>query len=232
MDIKLSSAFHPQTDEQTERVNQILKQYLRCTINYQQDDWTTLLPLAEFAYNNTVHSSTQQTPFFANYGYHPRLDTFNFSKIDNPAAEDITNRLSELHAIMKTQLKKTQKRQKINADIYRKKQPQLNVSNKVWLLRRNIKTTRPCDKLNYRKLNPFSVSEQINPVTYRLHLPESIKIHPVFHVSLLEPYKTVNIQGRKQIPPPPIEVDNNEEFEVKKILNSRRRRNKLEYLVH
>lgn len=232
VDIKLSSAFHPQTDGQTERVNQVLEQYLRCTINYQQDDWTNLLPLAEFAYNNTVHSSTQQTPFFANYGYHPRLDTFDFSKVDNPAAEDMANRLSELHAIMKAQLKKAQERQKINADVYRKEQPQLNVGDKVWLLRRNIKTTRPCDKLDYRRLGPFSVSEQINPVAYRLHLPESMKIHPVFHVSLLEPYKTVDIQGRRQMPPPPIEVDNNEEFEVEEILDSRRCRNKLEYLVH
>lgn len=188
--------------------------------------------MAEFAYNNTVHSSTQQTPFFANYGYHPRLDTFDFSKVDNPAAEDMANRLSELHAIMKAQLKKAQERQKINADVYRKEQPQLNVGDKVWLLRRNIKTTRPCDKLDYRRLGPFSVSEQINPVAYRLHLPESMKIHPVFHVSLLEPYKTVDIQGRRQMPPPPIEVDNNEEFEVEEILDSRRCRNKLEYLVH
>ena len=232
VDIKLSSAFHPQTDGQTERVNQVLEQYLRCTINYQQDDWTTLLPLAEFAYNNTVHSSTQQTPFFANYGYHPRLDTFDFSKVDNPAAEDMANRLSELHAIMEAQLKKAQERQKINADAYRKEQPQLNVGDKVWLLRRNIKTTRPCDKLDYCRLGPFSISEQINPVAYRLHLPESMKVHPVFHVSLLEPYKTLDIQGRRQTPSPPIEVDNNDEFEVEEILDSRRRRNKLEYLIH
>lgn len=78
VDIKLFSTFHPQTDGQTERVNQVLEQYLRCTINYQQDDWTTILPLVEFAYNNTIHSSTQHTLFFANYGYHPRLDTFDF----------------------------------------------------------------------------------------------------------------------------------------------------------
>lgn len=71
VDIKLSLPFHPQTDGQTERVNQVLEQYLRCIINYQQDDWTTLLLMAEFAYNNMVHSSMQQTPFFANYGYHP-----------------------------------------------------------------------------------------------------------------------------------------------------------------
>jgi len=86
--------------------------------------------------------------------------------------------------------------------------------------------------LDYCRLGPFSVFEQINSVAYRLHLPQSMKIHRIFHVSLLKPYKTVDIQGRRQMPLPPIEVDNNEEFEVEEILDSRRRRNKLEYLVY
>ncbi len=71
---QLSSAFHPQTDRQTERVNQVLEQYLRCFINYEQDNWASLLPFAEFAYNNAQHSTTSLSPFFANYGYHPKSD--------------------------------------------------------------------------------------------------------------------------------------------------------------
>jgi hypothetical protein len=69
----LSTAFHPQTDGQMERTNTTLEQYLRCFINYQQDDWFTLLPIAEFSYNNTVHTSTNQTPFFALTGVYPRF---------------------------------------------------------------------------------------------------------------------------------------------------------------
>lgn len=72
--VKLSSAFHPQTDGQTECVNQILEQYLRCAINYQQSDWKHLLPMAELASNNTIHASTGTTPFYADYGFHPRFD--------------------------------------------------------------------------------------------------------------------------------------------------------------
>lgn len=106
------------------------------------------------------------------------------------------------------------------------------MGDKVWLLRRNIKTTHPCDKLDYRRLGPFPISEQINPIAYRLYLPESMKIHPVFHVSLLEPYKNVNIPRRRQVPPLPMEVDNNEEFEVEEVLDSRGHQNRLEYLVH
>ena len=73
LDIKanLSTAYHPETDGQTEQVNQILEQYLRIFVNYQQDNWEYPLPLAEFAYNNTQHSATSVTPFFANKGFHP-----------------------------------------------------------------------------------------------------------------------------------------------------------------
>jgi len=70
----LSTAYHSETDGQTERVNQILEQYLQVYVNYQQDDWVNLLPLAEFAYNNTLHSATMVTPFFANKGFHPKLE--------------------------------------------------------------------------------------------------------------------------------------------------------------
>jgi len=68
---RLSTAFHPQTDGQTERTNSILEQYLQAYVNYQQDDWKELLPMAEFAYNNGYQESTKHTPFFANYGINP-----------------------------------------------------------------------------------------------------------------------------------------------------------------
>ena len=70
---RLSTAYHPQTNGQTERVNQTLKQYLRHHVNYEQNDWKGLLPLAQFAYNNAMHATTKETPFFANYGLNPTL---------------------------------------------------------------------------------------------------------------------------------------------------------------
>jgi hypothetical protein len=112
----LSSTYHPQTDGQTERVNQVLEQYLRCFINYHQDNWVDLLPVAEFAYNNTFQESIHQTPFFANYGYHPRFDSLNLSLAENPAAQDLVTRLLEIHKDMKAKLVEAQERQKINAD--------------------------------------------------------------------------------------------------------------------
>jgi len=232
VDIRLSSAFHPQTDGQTERVNQVLEQYLRCMINYQQDDWTTYLPLAEFAYNNSVHASTQQTPFFANYGYHPKLDLLGGFKDENPAAEDLSKHLVEIQTTLKLQLQAAQDSYKISADKFRKDSPTFQVGEKVWLLRRNIKTTRPCDKLDYKRLGPFIIQEQINPVAYRLKLPTSMKVHPVFHVSLLETYSESTLLNRIQPPPPCVEIEDHVEYEVEQVLDSRWRRGKLEYLIH
>ena len=120
VEIKLSLAYHPQTDGQTERVNQVLEQYLRCSINYHQDNWIDLLPLAEFAYNNTIQDSTKQTPFFANYGYHPRFDQLQLSTSKNPAAEDLATRLLEIQKDIKIKLLEAQERQKRNADKSRK----------------------------------------------------------------------------------------------------------------
>ena len=152
--------------------------------------------------------------------------------MENPAAEDLATRLSELHTIMKDKLLEAQGKQKDNADKSRKAHPVINIRDKVWLLCRNLKTNRPCDKLDFRRLGPFSVVKQINDIAFRLELPPSMKIHPIFHVFLLEPYKTSSILGRSQVPPPPVEIEGNEEFEVSEILDSRIIRRKLEYLVH
>jgi hypothetical protein len=91
------------------------------------------------------------------------------------------------------------------------------------LLHCNLKTNRPCDKIIFCCLRPFSVVKQINDVAFRLELPPSMKIHPVFHIS--------SISSRFQVPPPPIEIERQEEFEVLEILDSRIIRTKLEYLV-
>jgi transposase InsO family protein len=112
----LSSAYHPQTDGQTERVNQVLEQCLKCFINYHQDNWVDLLPVAKFAYKNTFQESIHQTPFFANYGYHTRFDSLNLSLAENPAAQDLVTRLLEIHKDMKVRLVEAQERQKRNAD--------------------------------------------------------------------------------------------------------------------
>ena len=109
--------------------------------------------------------------------------------------------------------------------------PAFKVGDKVWLLRRYIKTTRPSDKLDFKRLGPFPIQSQVNPVAFKLKLPPSFRIHPVFHVSLLEPYHGDSSPDRRQPPPPPVEIDGVPEFEVKQILDSKVIRKRLFYLV-
>jgi hypothetical protein len=233
---KLSSSHHPQTDGQTERTHQTLEQYLRCFINYQQDNWVDLLHFAEFAYNNSVHSSTGYTPFFANTGCHPRWKMIEYPEISkSPSIEDRLRQLQEVHAALSHHLQNAQAKQKQAADRHRlnssPEEPKFQIGDRVWLLRRNVKTTRPCDKLDYQRLGPFVISGQINDVAFRLDLPSHMRLHPVFHVSLLEPYICSSIPNRIVSPPPPVQLVDGPEFEVKAILDSKIVRNKLYYLV-
>ena len=105
----------------------------------------------------------------------------------------------------------------------------------VWLLTTNVRSQRPSKKLDYKRLGPFKISEVVNLVTYRLKLPKKMRIHPVFHVSLLEPYHKNTMEGRIPPPPPPIgeitDEGDEREWEVEGILDSRLYYRKLQYLV-
>ncbi|KAJ1578391.1 hypothetical protein NDA11_005217 [Ustilago hordei] len=232
-----SSAYHPQSDGQTERVNQVLEQYLRGYSNHLQTNWSDLLPLAEFSYNNAEHASTQLTPFFANYGYHPR---FSFDNTDPaslplfPAARSYTDQLKQLHEYVRGELDKANSRSAAQFDKHRLPSPQFQPGDRVWLSADNIRSLRPTKKLDYRRLGPFSISKVISSHAYRLQLPPSMKIHNVFHVDRLEPYVANTIPNRVQPPPPPVEIESDVEYEVEQILDSKvdhRYRDPLFYLV-
>ncbi|SOV05166.1 uncharacterized protein UDID_17854 [Ustilago sp. UG-2017a] len=200
-----SSAYHPQSDGQTERINQVLEQFLRGYSNHLQTDWSDLLPLAEFSYNNAEHASTQLTLFFANYGYHPR---FSFDNTDPaspalfPTARSYAEQLKQLHEYVRGELVKANSQLAEQFDKRRLPAPQFRPGDRVWLSADNIRSLRPTKKLDYRRLGPFSVSEIISSHAYRLQLPPSMKIHNVFHVDRLEPYVANTIPNRVQLPPP------------------------------
>ena len=184
---KLSTVFYPKSNGQTERANQTLKAYLRHYLNYAQDNWVTLLPIAQLAINNNVSETTKETPFFSNFGKDPNIFA---TPLPNPnAARQLhnSNDLAQMHNTLRGNIQ--QSNDKIMASRHKtnKDGPQLKKGDKVYLLTKNLKTKRSSKKLDHIKVGPFLVDEQRGPLNYRLKLPTDAKVHPVFYISLLEP---------------------------------------------
>ena len=232
VELRHSTAYHPQTDGLTERTNQTLEGYLRAYVSYQQDDWVDYLPLAEFAFNNHVNSSTKQTPFFATYGFHPAFSPRLSLDSNVPAASDLATRLERLHAELRAELKHAQD---VQARYYNKRVsdgPRFKPGDLVWLLRRNIKTTRPSDKLDHRRLGPFPVDRAVSDTAYKLHLPTYLsRLHPVFHISLLEPYHDPSQFHAPALPAPFELAPDDSARTLDSILDARKLGQRYEYLV-
>jgi len=114
--LHFTSGYHPKGDGQTEHTNQTLKQYLRVYCNYQQDNWSELLPLTEFAYNNAPSATTGVSPFFANKGYHPNITVHPKHDIASSRACDFAVDLDELQSTLKTEISAAQQRYQKSAD--------------------------------------------------------------------------------------------------------------------
>jgi hypothetical protein len=202
--LDMSSAFHPQTDGLTERYNRVLEEYLRSYISSTYDDWDEWLPLAQFAINNSKQESLRATPFFLNFGRHPRTPASLVAQSDIPGAEEFAASLQETIKKAKSALQAAQQRQKSFAD-RKTRDVEFNVGDEVALDTRNLtlRTTGP-NKLLPKYVGPFKVLQRIGKVAYKLELPATMRCHPVFHVSLLHKY---NRDGRTQPHPPPLAVD-------------------------
>ena len=228
---KMSSAFHPQTDGGTERLNRVLEEYLRAFVGPDQSDWDKWLGLAEFAYNNSKQASTGYTPFYLNYGYHPRTpSTPKPSPSErNPTAVEIAQTIDQAVKQAKQLLHAAQQAQQTQANRSRR-DLSFQVGQQVLLSTKNIKLKTPgTQKLLPKYVGPFKVLAKAGPVAYKLHLPDCMQMHPVFHVSLLTEYKE---GGRYQPPPPEIVFDDSIWFPIDKILDERRvgRAKKKQYL--
>jgi transposase InsO family protein len=189
--LNLSTAHHPQTDGQTERTHRTIEQILRAYVDPHHDDWATWLPVAEFTYNNSTHSATSVTPFMANYGYDPSTPASLALPSLSPstASTDYAVQLRDLHDFIMQQSADAKARY---ADYSNRSRRDLTfrVGDSVRLSTNNINLqNQPSTKLRSRFLGPFTVTDIISPVSYRLSLPPSFsRMHHVFHVSRLLPW--------------------------------------------
>lgn len=234
---RLTTAYHPQANGQTERTNQTLETYLRSFISYQQDDWVSLLPLAEFAFNNTTSDATQKSPFYANYGYNPRFNLVSSPGPSTvPAAEAYQERLHSIQEELRLELKHANDDMARFYDRHAAQPPSLSNGDWVMLRRRNLKTHRPSDKLDFKSIGPFQVLSRVpGRNVYRLALPRSMsRVHPVFNVNLLERAEHPSTVPGRAAPPPPALSIADESFpgaDIETVFDSRRIRNRTDYFV-
>jgi hypothetical protein len=230
----LSTAFHPQTDGQTERANRTLEDMLRHYISPNQTDWDKQLAAAEFAVNNSWHPATRNTPFFLNYGQHPLTPVTIGTESVVPSATAFVHALEEHIQEAKLCLKQAQDRQKAYADQHRR-DVQFAAGDQVLLSTKNIRLQKGKDmtrKLMPKWIGPFKVLQTVGPVAARLELPPHLRMHNVFHVSLLKAYRD---DGSVKPPPPLGFMDGDPVFKVDRLLDTRIRkrgtRKVTEYLV-
>ena len=150
----MSTAYYPQTDGQTERTNQVLEDYLRNLVNYDQNDWYQLLPFAEYVYNNSKASANKLTPFFANYGFHPQTEWMKERETQNPRGTMYAHWMKAIQENARTTLKETWETMKKYYNQRATPQPDIDIAHLVMLNVKNIRTKRPTKKLTPRLYCP------------------------------------------------------------------------------
>ena len=236
---KLSTASHPQTDGNTEIVNQYLDQRLRPFVNHFQDDWSGLLPAMDFAQATMTHESTGLSPFELEFGYKPRRH-FDWrerttasptprEQLTREQAQQFARRAHDAVAWARANLFRAQQRQQKQAN-KKRREPDFTIGDYVYVTRKGWTTDRPSVKLDRQLAGPYKIIG-MKGHSYVLELPENMKMSNVFHADRLRKDPHNPLPGQEQPPEDPVEVNGFPEWEVDKILASRIHRGKLQYMA-
>ena len=217
-DLSLSTAYHPQSDGEMEQVNQEVETYLRIFCGNNPASWSELISHAEFAHNHRPHSVTNQSLFYLMMGYEPRALPSVISDTSIPAVE---TRLKTLSAARNEALAAHELARQVMSSRSRRGFNSFAKGDKVWLEARNLKRLIINPKFTPKREGPFTITKVLSPIVYQLRLPRTWKIHPVFHASLLSPYRENEVHGKNFPAPPPDLIDGEEEYEIEKIIRHR-----------
>jgi len=188
MRLYFTSGYHPEANGQVKWTNQTLEQYLRVYCNYQQDNWSELLSLAKFAYNNTPSATTGVSPFFTNKGYHSNLSVYPEWDIASSYVCNFVLDLNELQDTLKEEIAKAQRQYQPSADLHRRQPPDFQVGQSAFIRSQYFQMTHPSKKLSEKYLGLYEIIAQPSPQSFTLHLLDTMRAaHLVFHVSMLEP---------------------------------------------
>ena len=212
---KMSTAYHPQTDSQTEQANQVLETYLQHYINQTHSNWVQLLLVAQLPINQHRSDSTKESLFFANFGQHVNIRMPSRASPNTEKALQHDKLLQQTHTMMSDYLQETSERIQHQIDKKSKIAPQLKKGDKVYLLTRNWKTKKPkTKKLDNIKVRLFSVEEKTGPVNIKIQLPRDARVYPNFHILMIEPAdQSTPLQETFYYQP-----EEEQEFEVEQIL--------------
>ncbi|SNX84008.1 uncharacterized protein MEPE_02716 [Melanopsichium pennsylvanicum] len=217
-----SSAYHPQTNGQTERANQTLELFLRFYTAYDHSDWATLLPTAQLALNQRPSATTTIAPAIACFTFAPRAHPSIPPATSNVPSADKVRVCQDAIAKANLAVAKWFNRRRSDVSFRR--------GDLVLLRTKHLRSDRPSHKLSNPLAGPFKVDKVISNRAYRLLLPPSWKVHPVFHVQMLEPYPD-GVRESSDAPQPTTLEDDYADFEVEGVLDSRRRAGRLQYKV-
>lgn len=197
--LRLSTSYHPETDGQTERVNQCLESYLRCMVFANPKKWCSWLSTAEWWYNTSFHTALRMTPFQALYGFPPpQISEVILPDSQNEEVKGLLQRRQLAMQVIKDNLSKAQNKMKTYAD-KRRKEREFQVGDMVYLkiqpYRHTSLSIHRSLKLHSKFYGPFRVLERVGKVAYKILLAEGCQLHPTFHVSQLKKHK-----GDKAVP--------------------------------
>ena len=233
----LSTAYHPETDGQSEIRNKHLGILLRLWVNERQDDWASWLPFASMVLNNTQSEATGASPFFLNNGRDPNLQFIARSAYVNESAAQFATRMKLAWDTAGRALKAANAKMKEQAAKHHRPSVDYKPGDQVWLDRSKFANLRPSKKLDDLNIGPFPIKEKVGLSSYRLELPTAYsQVHPVIHESRLRPYVEPVAEHQKP-PPPPKDLRREDDpgevhHEVETIVKSRKvRGGHVQYLV-
>ena len=185
-------------------------------------NWSKLLSLVEFAYNNVLSATTDVFPFFANKGYHLNITVHPKCDIAFFQAYNFTIDLNELQSTLKAEISTAQQCYQKSADIWHSPTPVFKVDDKVFVKAKFFWTTWPSKKLSKKYLRPYKIITQPGTLLFTLCLLESIhSVHLVFHVSMLKPTTSNSFSKRTQLAPTPVIIDKKPKYEISQIVDSK-----------
>jgi len=185
--------------------------------------------MAEFAFNNKVHTVTKTSPFQTNYGREPRMGFDIRKKEKNVKAEEFAREMKERHEEARAVLVKSQEEMKRQADRNRKEVEEYRVDDRVLISMKDF-SIELMKKLTEKFIGPYVVKKIVSENAVELELPVLLRIHLVVNVRRIVKYRE-QVEGQKKIPPPSVKVANEKEYEVEEILDRQERRGKMRYLV-